>query len=71
MNLHSYGLSREGRWVGSRALTATEFYDKKLGATAETLTAATSGTEDRYTLEFVKRWLRDQAKSEQTIVWNR
>jgi len=67
----SYGLAREDRWIGSTALTATEFYEKKIGIAAETMTAATAGQEDRYPLEFVKRWLRDHAKSEQTVVWNR
>jgi len=68
----SYGLAREGRWIGSQAPTVTEFYEKKIGTTAETMTAPTTDkTDRRYTRDFVERWLREHAKSVQTVVWNR
>ncbi len=68
----SYGLARQGRWIPSRALTSAEFYEKKIGITAGTMTAATTGKTDRhYTVDFVERWLREHAKSAQTIVWFR
>jgi len=67
----SYGLARERRWIGSRALTVAEFHEKKIGQEAETMTAPTSKAENRYTVDFVKRWLREHAKSAQTVVWNR
>jgi len=68
----SYELAREGRWIPSRAPTVAEFYEKKIGITAETMTAATTEkTNRRYTRDFVERWLREHAKSAQTVVWNR
>jgi len=68
----SYELAREGRWIPSRAPTVAEFYEKKIGITAETMTAAaTEKPDQRYTVDFIERWMREHAKSEQTVVWNR
>lgn len=60
----SYGLCRKGACIGSRGLTDREFYEQKM-KDEDLIRSLPSGK--KHTKEFVRRWLRDYAQSQQAV----
>jgi len=60
----SYNLVRDGKWVGSRAWTAQEFYELKM-RDEDFAVSLPSGKE--YPNNFIDEWLRNYSKSPQHV----